>query len=133
MTTYLGNASDHVANVGLERVDSAGLLVAAEPDANTDKVTSALLVVLLHLLKLASDVREVLRHSSSLALDSNFPCIHCALNYHIQKFRVSTTIVRTGCHLPSAGISTQSIVNICLILLISSLLNNNNTPLPQQM
>ena len=124
MVTYLGDTDDHVGDVGLKGVNSASLLVAAEPNANTDEVASSLLGVLLHLFELASNVREVLGNTSSLALDSNFPCIHCACNYENQK----TGVNRKNRNLPSDGISTQSIVNICLILLISSLLNNNNTP-----
>ena len=80
LLTYLGDAGDHVANVRFERVDSARLLGAAEPDSNTDKGTSSLLGVLLHLLELASDVREVLGHLASCTLDCNFPCFHCAGN-----------------------------------------------------
>ena len=78
--TYLGDASDHVINVRFERVDSARLLVAAEPDANADIGARSLLGVLLHLLELTSNVGEVFRHLTSNALDSNFPCIHCSLD-----------------------------------------------------
>ena len=63
-----------------ERVDSARLLVATEPDANTDEGSISLLGGLLHLLELASNMGEVFLHLTSLAFDSNFPCIHCALN-----------------------------------------------------
>ncbi len=78
--TYLSDASDHVANVRFERVDSASLLVATEPDANTDEGALTLLGVLLQLLEFTSNVGEVLLHLTSLALDSNFPCIHCSGN-----------------------------------------------------
>jgi hypothetical protein len=66
--------------VRFKRVDSARLLVATEPNSNTDKGTGSLLGGLLHLLELASNVRKVLRDFASLSLDSNFPCIHCACN-----------------------------------------------------
>ena len=59
-----------------KRVDSARLLVAAEPDSNTDEGSGSLLALLLHLLELAGDMRKVLDNFSSLALDSNLPCIH---------------------------------------------------------
>ena len=61
-----------------ERVDSTSLLVATEPYANTDVGAVSLLVVLLHLLELTGDVREVLGDFTSLSLDSNFPCIDVA-------------------------------------------------------
>ena len=61
-----------------ECIDSAGLLCATEPYANTDVGAVSLLVVLLHLLELAGDVREVLGDFTSLSLDSNFPCIDVA-------------------------------------------------------
>jgi len=83
--TYLSDANDHVVNVRLERVNSAGLLVATEPYANTNKSSSSLLVVLLHLLQLASNMGEVLGDFASLSLDNNFPCIHCACNYRKEK------------------------------------------------
>ena len=59
-----------------KRVDSARLLVAAKPDSNTDIGAASLLAVLLHFLELAGNVRKVLGYFSSLALDSNLPCIH---------------------------------------------------------
>ena len=129
--TYLGDASDHVANVRFERVDSARLLGATEPDSNTDKGTSSLLGALLHFLELTSDVREVLGHGTSRTLDCNFPCFHCACNYRnkANKRGLELSIHKSNeshlGHVPSPGISTQSSFNICLILLISSLLNNN--------
>ena len=79
-STYLGDTDNHVSNSGLERVDRTRLLLATEPDANADKSTIPLLSRLLHLLELTSNVREVLADLTTLALDSNFPCIHCALN-----------------------------------------------------
>lgn len=89
--TYLSDASDHVANVGLESVDSARLLGAAEPDSNTDKGTISLLCSLLHLLELTSDVREVLGNLTSDTLDRNFPRVNSAGNY---RSRVKQTMVR---------------------------------------
>ena len=61
-----------------ECIDSAGLLGATEPYANTDVGAVSLLVLLLHLLELTGDVREVLGDFTSLSLDSNFPCIDVA-------------------------------------------------------
>ena len=78
--TYLGDASDHVTNVRFDRVDSTSLLVATEPDANTDEGSLTLLGVLCQLLEFTSNVGEVPLHLTSLALDSNFPCIHCCGN-----------------------------------------------------
>ena len=63
-----------------KRVDSAGLLVATEPDANTDEGAISFLGALLHFLELASNVRKVLGHFASLSLDRNFPCIDFACN-----------------------------------------------------
>jgi hypothetical protein len=62
--------------VGLEGVDSTSLLVATEPNADADECTSALLGSLLHLLDFARHMGEVLGNFTSLALDSNFSCIH---------------------------------------------------------
>lgn len=42
--TYLGDSSDHVCNERFERVDSASLLVAAEPNADADEVAGSLLL-----------------------------------------------------------------------------------------
>ena len=117
-----------------KRVDSARLLVAAKPDSNTDEGSGSLLALLLHLLELAGNMRKVLGYFSSLALDSNFPCIHGCRNCGKEQMVRNAS----NCHfgrvknVPPAGISTQSSFNICLILLISSLLNNNNTPLACQ-
>ena len=80
LRTYLSDSNDHVANVGLERVDGAGLLVATEPNTDANKSTVPLLGALLHLFELASNVREVFLDLTPLALDSNFPCIHRAFN-----------------------------------------------------
>merc|ERR1719420_81211 len=76
----LSDADDHVANVRFKRVDSARLLVAAKPDSNTDEGSGSLLAFLLHLLELTGNMRKVLGYFSSLALDSNFPCIHGCRN-----------------------------------------------------
>ena len=92
--TYLSDTSDHVANVRFERVDSASLLVATEPDANTDEGAAALLSILLHLLEFTSNVGEVLLHLTSLALDSNFPCIHCSGNCTKRKAEQRSDTVR---------------------------------------
>ena len=78
--TYLSDADDHVADVGFERVDRAGLLGATEPDADADIGAGPLLAILLHLFELTSDVGEILRDCASDTLDRNFPCLHCARN-----------------------------------------------------
>ena len=83
--TYLSDADDHVADVGFERVDRAGLLGATEPDADADIGALPLLAVLLHLFELTSDVGEILRNCASDTLDRNFPCCHCARNYHTEE------------------------------------------------
>lgn len=66
--------------MGLEGVDSASLLVTTEPNADADECTSALLGCLLHLLDFARHMGEVLGNFTSLALDSNFPCINGCSN-----------------------------------------------------
>ena len=78
--TYLSDADDHVANVRFERVNCASLFVATKPDSDADEGSVSLLSGLLHLFELTSNVGEVLSNRASLALDSNFPCIHSALN-----------------------------------------------------
>lgn len=99
--TYLGDADDHVRNVRFEGVHSAGLLVAAKPDANTDVGTAALLVILLHELDLASNMGEVLGHAALGTRDSNFPSVHFRL--HCAK-RKETDYARREVNLPSSGI-----------------------------
>ena len=78
--TYLCDANDHVSNMRFERVNRASLFVATEPDSDADEGSISLLGGLLHLLELTSNVGVVLGNRASLALDSNFPCIHSALN-----------------------------------------------------
>ena len=78
--TYLCDADDHVANVRFKRVNGASLFVATKPDSDADEGSVSLLCGLLHLLELTSNVGVVLGNFASLALDSNFPCIHSALN-----------------------------------------------------
>jgi len=76
----LGGTSDHVLDEGLEGVDSTGLLVSTEPDSDADEGTVSLLGVLLHLLELAGDVREVFLDFTSLALDGNLSGVNSAGN-----------------------------------------------------
>ena len=86
---YLGDAKNHVGDVGLECVDSAGLFDAAKPDANANVGATSLAGGLLHLLQLAGNVREVLGNLTSLALDSDLPGIHLARNCSSQTQHVS--------------------------------------------
>ncbi len=67
--------------MGLESVDSASLLVATEPNADADECTSALLGSLLQHLEFACDMGEVSADFTSLALDTNFSCIHSCNNW----------------------------------------------------
>jgi len=76
----LSDTDDHVADRGFERVDGTGLLRTTEPDADADEKSISLFGALIHSLELTGDMREVLGHLTSFALDSNFPCIHCACN-----------------------------------------------------
>ena len=80
LKTYLSDADDHVADVGFERIDRAGLLGATEPDADADIGAASLLAFLLHLFELTSDMGEILLDGASGALDRNFPCFHYARN-----------------------------------------------------
>ena len=87
--TYLGDTDNHVADGRFEGVDSTRLLLTTEPDANADERTIPLLSRLLHLLQLTGNVGEVLGNLATGALDSNFPCIHCALNCKNEESMVS--------------------------------------------
>ena len=102
-----------------ERVDSARLLVAAEPNANTDEGTLALLLVLLHLLDLASDVGEVLGHGALGARNSHFSCINRSLNctHKTHDQIMFTESRRTYPHLGSKPSPSSTFASFCLYLL----------------
>ena len=80
--------------MGLEGVDSASLLVATEPNADADECTIALLDILLQHLEFACDVGEGSLDFTSLALDTNFSCIHSCNNWIKQKIQVRRQLTK---------------------------------------
>ncbi len=92
--TYISDTNDHVTDVGLEGVDSASLLVATEPNADADECTIALLGSLLQHLEFACDMGEVSADFTSLALDTNFSCIHSCNNWIKQKIQVRRQLTK---------------------------------------
>ena len=73
--TYLGDASDHVFDKRFEGVDSASLLVASEPHADSNEVALSFIVILFYFLEFNSQVGEVLLDFASLTFHRNFSCV----------------------------------------------------------
>ena len=83
--TYVGDTGNHIVNVRFERVNSTGLLVAAEPHANSKAGTVGCLCVLAlgggDCLNFTRQVAEVFDYSTSGALNSNLSGADIDLNY----------------------------------------------------
>jgi len=105
--------------VALKSVNGTGLLVATEPHADSEMGTASLGTTVSKGLNFARKMGEILGNLASGTSDGHFSRLdlelNCTRKLRLWKFD----------HLPPEGILRKSSVNSTLILLISSLLNNN--------
>ena len=86
LDSYLGDTGDHVLDVALKSVNSAGLLVASEPHANSEVGSLSLGTAILESLDFARKVVEILNNCASGSLHGHFSRLDLKLNY-IRKVR----------------------------------------------
>ena len=110
MSTYLGDASDHVLDKRFEGVDSASLLVASEPHAKSKIGALSFIAILFYFLDFNSQVREVFLDFTSLTLHSYFSSIAGNLNYQHARLKHKS---RSYHHLGSSQILRSKESSFC--------------------
>lgn len=109
--TYLADAADHVVEKSVHGLDLTLLLVLTKPHADADG--SYLLVIFLNINKSHLDVEmgEVLDDRTTWSLNGNDSGFDGYINC------IFMVVRRHPLHLPPAGITNNSSVKVCLILL----------------
>lgn len=81
LDSYLGDTDDHVVDVALKSVNSAGLLVASEPHADSKVGTLSLGTAIDESLNFARKVGEILGNLASGSFHGHFSRLDLELNY----------------------------------------------------